>query len=103
MVVDGFRVADGQLQKGEGISMELHPPVYFGSGKFQPVTDTQACYNTLLLYLYCTCEQYNDIFSLYIATWKEAAFPEMLYLSFFFLGQTFPSEECNRMHPQHQV
>ncbi|XP_026792120.3 laminin subunit alpha-3 [Pangasianodon hypophthalmus] len=41
LVVDGFRVPDGQLQKDEGISMELQPPVYFGAGKIQPITDTQ--------------------------------------------------------------
>ncbi|KAF4083188.1 hypothetical protein AMELA_G00137080 [Ameiurus melas] len=41
MVVDGFRVMDGQLQKDEGISMELQPPIYFGAGKIQSSTDTQ--------------------------------------------------------------
>lgn len=50
MMVDGFRVTDGQLKKDEGISMALQPPVYFGAGKIQLITDTQAC--ALLFYIY---------------------------------------------------
>ncbi|XP_046712935.1 laminin subunit alpha-3 [Silurus meridionalis] len=41
LVVDGFRVPDGQLQKDEGISMELQPPVYFGAGNIKSTTNTQ--------------------------------------------------------------
>ncbi|XP_060735469.1 laminin subunit alpha-3 [Tachysurus vachellii] len=41
LVVDGFRVPDGQLQKDEVISVELHPLVYFGAGKIKLLTGTQ--------------------------------------------------------------
>ncbi|KAL6469402.1 hypothetical protein MHYP_G00229260 [Metynnis hypsauchen] len=41
LVVDGFRVPDGQLQQDEGISMELQAPVYVGSGQVQTVARTQ--------------------------------------------------------------
>ncbi|XP_036442969.1 laminin subunit alpha-3 [Colossoma macropomum] len=41
LVVDGFRVPDGQLQQDEGISMGLQAPVYIGSGQVQTVARTQ--------------------------------------------------------------
>ncbi|KAF5898538.1 cathepsin L1-like [Clarias magur] len=41
LVVDGFRVPDGKLQKDEGISLDLQPPVYFGTGSIQLPTDVQ--------------------------------------------------------------
>lgn len=97
MVVDGFRVPDGQLQKDEGISMELQPPVNFGAGRIQSITDTQACYNTLLVYIKSTWEVYGEILSLHITTCQKSSG----CLSF--SGQTFPSAESDRMHPQCQV
>ncbi|XP_072516815.1 laminin subunit alpha-3 isoform X2 [Salminus brasiliensis] len=41
LVVDGFRVSDGRLQKDEGISLELQAPAYIGAGRVQPVNRTQ--------------------------------------------------------------
>ncbi|KAI5626541.1 laminin subunit alpha-3-like, partial [Silurus asotus] len=49
LVVDGFRVPDGQLQKDQGISMELQPPVYFGAENIESTTNTQACYQTFVI------------------------------------------------------
>ncbi|KAL7867133.1 hypothetical protein AOLI_G00149470 [Acnodon oligacanthus] len=41
LVVDGFRVPDGQLQQDEGISMGLQAPVYIGSGQVQTLARSQ--------------------------------------------------------------
>lgn len=81
MVVDGFRVPDGQLQKDEGISMELQPPVYFGAGKIQ---FTQACYNTCT---YSKGEQYNEILSITCI-----CVSRNVVLVFLFQGKFFPQK-----------
>ncbi|KAM9461695.1 laminin subunit alpha-3 [Clarias gariepinus] len=42
LVVDGVHVPDGKLQKDEGISLDLQPPVYFGAGRIQLTTGAQS-------------------------------------------------------------